>query len=274
MPELLVKMPFARSNKTGKIIGIEQVERGDKCDCRCLCCNTPVTARQANINQWHFSHRVNENSTATECRFSPVTAIALIIRQQLSELRSFNLNGWDFDVPEWEIDVLKNGVRVDAYALDPTTMRTAIIEIPFANDQGNDLNECSTEFDLILRIDTHAMSRDLYSKTTPNVLYRAEEIFEQLLEHWEDWVTVERGPDLELPTEQIEDSTCTDQANIAREDIDNTPAHSSDQSLCARCGLRVGIYGKGLLCKPCVNEEVGQRFLNLTEMKRYYQQHC
>ncbi|WP_455772832.1 competence protein CoiA family protein [Vibrio nigripulchritudo] len=38
-----------------------------------MSCNTPVTARKGDVNQWHFSHRTDDASTSRECHFSPVT---------------------------------------------------------------------------------------------------------------------------------------------------------------------------------------------------------
>lgn len=58
---IFVKMPFARSNETGKIISITEANRGNACNCRCLSCNTPVTARKAD-RTWHFSHRTDKTS--------------------------------------------------------------------------------------------------------------------------------------------------------------------------------------------------------------------
>lgn len=49
MSSFQVLMPFARSNSSNRIVGIDQVERDDDCNCHCLSCGTPVTARLGSI---------------------------------------------------------------------------------------------------------------------------------------------------------------------------------------------------------------------------------
>lgn len=207
MSEFAVLMPFARSNKTGKVVSILEVERGDKCNCRCLSCNTPVTARQGNINQKHFAHRTDELSTENPCSFSPVTAIALIIRQQLPNLILFNLDGWDFSNVVWEIDTTRFAAQLDAFTRDPYSQKTIGVQIPFANGVCDNVQDLPTELDFVLKINTHAMARFLFSHSTSPQLKSTEEIYMLLIDNWGDFVELLRCPE-ELINPILEKKTC------------------------------------------------------------------
>ncbi|MGR5299370.1 phosphatidylinositol kinase [Vibrio mediterranei] len=265
MFESQVKMPFARSNQTGQIIGIAQAVRGDDCDCRCLSCHTPVSARKGEINQWHFSHRTNDLSIARECEFSPVTAIALIIRQELHQLSQFDLDEWVFTDIIWELNTTKHGVSIDAYAQDPITKMTIAVDIPFATSTALDVSRLPLDIDIVLRVDTHTMAQSLYmDKLTPE-LFSAEQIFKSLLVHWSDWVLMERCPNDNIDSMH---SGNTEQGSTIYTAPD--PQKNLQTSVCACCGSGPGYYGKRLLCKPCVSRYVGPKFNSLTEMINHY----
>ncbi|CAH1537267.1 hypothetical protein THF1D04_480007 [Vibrio owensii] len=196
MSNFSVLMPFARSNETNLIIGIEDAGRGNKCNCRCLSCNTPVTARKADVNQWHFAHRTDKKaSTSNECDFSPVTAIALILRQQFPHLQYFDLDGWYFDDVMWQLDVNVNGVMIDAFAQDAGNDLSIAIEIPFANGKRACFENLVSVADIVLSIDTHAIATYLSSERSKVTLFRPEQIFELLLEqsYADFWCMEEKG---------------------------------------------------------------------------------
>ncbi len=262
-------MPFAKSNETNLIIGIEDASRGNKCNCRCLSCNTPVTARKADVNQWHFAHRTDKASTSNECDFSPVTAIALILRQQLPHLQNFDLDDWAFDDVFWQLDVNINGVMVDAFAQDTSNGLSIAIEIPFANDKGARLENLVSVADIVLRIDTHLIATYLFSEHSKEVLYSPEQIFELLLEHWTEWVMI-LHPSVQEPENlniaSISGVFPKDQTKLQPLPITNELPNGK----CASCGKHEGSYGKGLLCNECVKKQVGIRFNNLKEMVVFY----
>ncbi|MUH97712.1 phosphatidylinositol kinase [Aliivibrio fischeri] len=264
----LVKMPFARSNETGKIISIIEANRGNACNCRCLSCNTPVSARQANVNQWHFSHRTDNTSTENECSFSPVTAIALILRQQLPTLQHFDLDDFSFDHVSWEIDVNKFGIIIGGYAQDPIGKHTVAIDIPFPSSKAFDIDKLIPEIDNILTINTNMIANTLYTKNSKPALLRPDEIFQLLLENWESWVTmlhtsitIEKNEEIK----HIEEHKLESINNETHKQIQNTKF-----SLCACCNERHGSFGKELLCSECVRKHVGSTYKNLTEMIRFY----
>lgn len=269
MSSFSVLMPFAKSNETNLIIGIEDVSRGNKCNCRCLSCNTPVTARKADVNQWHFAHRTDKVTTSNECNFSPVTAIALILRQQLPHLQYFDLDDWTFDDVMWRVDVNINGVMVDAFARDAANDLSIAVEIPFANGKGGCFEDLACVANIVLSIDTHAIATYLFTEHSKVTLFRPEQILELLLEHWTEWVTILHPPVQELENVDIasvDDVFAKEQTKMQQLPI----ANEFSKGKCASCGKSEGIYGKGLLCQECVRKQVGITFNNLNDMIIFY----
>ncbi|MFG0888108.1 competence protein CoiA family protein [Vibrio sp. CJQ_6] len=257
MSSFQVLMPFARSNSSNRIVGIEQVERGDDCNCHCLSCGTPVTARLGNINQWHFAHRTDKNTTSSECEFSPVTALALIIRQQLPTLVNFDLDEWDFNNVQWEVECTKYGVQVDAYTKDLTSNISVVMDIPFESSRNLLPEAVPEDIDIILSVDTHKMARQLYPSKSPVKLLSSEEVFNYLLNHWEDLVEMLRWPQstIEQPCEDTE--------------VEENSIKTNDP-ICLCCGEKTARYGRGLLCEECVWKEVGSQFNSISEMVVFY----
>ncbi len=62
---------------------VGSVPRGNKCDCICLSCKTPLVARQGKIREWHFAHRSKlvHSETKDECKYSFELSVRLMIRQ-------------------------------------------------------------------------------------------------------------------------------------------------------------------------------------------------
>lgn len=82
-------LQYGLSKQTGKLVYIDDVLRGLKCDCICPGCKTPLIARQGQI-QWHFAHANN-----AECAGARMTALHLWAQQIIQEekqvmLPSFN----------------------------------------------------------------------------------------------------------------------------------------------------------------------------------------
>ncbi len=268
---IFVKMPFARSNETGKIISITEANRGNACNCRCLSCNTPVTARKAD-RTWHFSHRTDKTSTDNECYYSPVTAIALIIRQQLPSLQNVELDDFAFDAISWEIDIKKHGVLIGGYAKDPIRKHTAAIDIPFPGSKAFDSDLLTSDIDIILTIDTTTMANTLYAKDTNPTLLGPDEIFQKLLENWEHWVTMLHSSSVIEDNEEEQKDTDKIEAIKVESTYFDSPSKTQDQNLqlCACCQIQPGALGGGILCNDCVRKHVGTTFQNLTEMVKFY----
>ena len=48
--------------KDGRIVSVDEVERGQACGCTCPCCKRPLIARQGDVRGWHFAH-----ATGADC---------------------------------------------------------------------------------------------------------------------------------------------------------------------------------------------------------------
>lgn len=252
-------MSFAISNDTGKVISVLEAKRGNDCNCRCISCNTPVTARKGGVNQIHFAHRIDGSSTSNRCSFSPITAIALILRQQLPKLKSFNLDGWDFTGVCWKVDTTQFGMHLDAFAQDYNSKRTIVLQIPFANGGCTELAQLPEHIDFVLKVDTQAIAQFLTCRGLNSQLKSAEAVYSLLLGNWGHFVE-----HLRCPIGRMDGDTYPSRT----ENIDI--ANESKSPLCVCCGEGIAVYGQGELCKICVEKYVGPQFININEMRLYY----
>ncbi|MDF9399101.1 hypothetical protein [Vibrio sp. 1180_3] len=236
---LSVLMPFAEEVETGNIVSIRQVERGAACRCVCLSCKTPVSARQGDTNQWHFGHRTDETSIESECDYSPVTAMALILRQQLSLLTSIQVDLDVIDGLVWSVDERAFGETIDLLGRQEDGEYTIAIEIPFANNIGFCLDTVSRNVDCLLSINTRQMTNALYGLEPNRENYTPEGVFQLLIENWDEWVRV-----VEPPKDDI--TEIAPQVDLAATETIQT------ESTCRCCGTQPGTMGKGLLCNRCV----------------------
>ncbi len=76
-------LPFGQDIETGDFVDIGNVPNGDKCGCICPSCQTLLTARHGEKNEWHFAHKVKKshNSTKVPCDFSFYVSVRMMIRQ-------------------------------------------------------------------------------------------------------------------------------------------------------------------------------------------------
>ncbi|MEZ8967367.1 phosphatidylinositol kinase [Vibrio breoganii] len=258
-----IKMPYARLNNTGRIISILEAVRGNECNCHCLSCGCPVTARKADINQWHFAHRTDDINIKSECHFSPVTAIALILRQQLPHLQSFNLDDFSFDNANWEFDTKIDGLPIDAIVHDPNTLTKVIAEIPYASSKKGLHEPLVQQVDGIIKIDTSAIAESMMAKSSKPELLTPEEVLTRLLENWGDWVEL-LYPNSFIPEGSLEPEQISNQIQQPKE------RRSANTINCACCNARPGKYRDGLLCEACVRKHVGSSYPNLTEMEKAF----
>lgn len=96
-----VKIPFAKDRASDQFVAVDEVEKGQACNCICPSCDEPLIARQGSVNIWHFSHYLTttkDNDFATKpCDYSFEHSVRLMILQLFEELRSFT-------VPELKAD--------------------------------------------------------------------------------------------------------------------------------------------------------------------------
>lgn len=69
-------------NKNGRIVGVDDVERGKACECFCPKCREPVIARQGEQRVWHFAHE-----SGGDCAGSAETALHEAAKQVVLDER-------------------------------------------------------------------------------------------------------------------------------------------------------------------------------------------
>lgn len=89
-------IPFAKDRNTGKIVSIEEVEKGKACGCICPSCNAILIARHGEQNEWHFAHDSHEYQEATrQCEYSFYVSVAMMAKQLIEEKKSLALPDYD-----------------------------------------------------------------------------------------------------------------------------------------------------------------------------------
>lgn len=81
------KVPFALLKDTDQYVDVHEVDRGTKCDCICTSCKTPLSARQGDVNTWHFAHatRGTSGKTSKDCEFSFYVSVTQMAKQLFAE---------------------------------------------------------------------------------------------------------------------------------------------------------------------------------------------
>lgn len=76
-------IPFAIRERDGEVVSVQEVPNGNGCGCICPSCETPMVARQGDINVWHFAHQTRSGSEKTRsgCDYSFYVSLRLMIRQ-------------------------------------------------------------------------------------------------------------------------------------------------------------------------------------------------
>lgn len=265
-----VKMPFAKRIDSDDIISILDAERGLACNCQCLSCGTVVTARQGDQYQWHFSHTISEDKTANECEFSPVTAIALILRQQFPNLRNFDVDDLHFTNATWEIGATIGNQRVDALVTNPETRETIIFDIPYADSKPHDYSVIKYGCDAIIKIHTHLIARSIFAPDGEITLLSTSQVFERLLDNWNEWAEL-----LYLVTEEPKPEP--NMANVTQTANKETQNNSYEQvtqtrtrPICACCNEAPADHMRGVLCGQCVRKHVGSTYPNMSQMAKAF----
>lgn len=81
------KVPFALLQATDQYVDVHEVGRGTKCNCICPSCKTPLSARQGDVNAWHFAHatRGTSEKTSKDCEFSFYVSVTQMAKQLFAE---------------------------------------------------------------------------------------------------------------------------------------------------------------------------------------------
>lgn len=74
--------------KDGRVVSVEEVERGQACECMCPSCRRPLIARQGDVRVWHFAH-----ATGADCEGGAESALHLAAKTAIERAGGITLPG-------------------------------------------------------------------------------------------------------------------------------------------------------------------------------------
>lgn len=74
--------------KDGRVVSVEEVERGQACGCTCPACQRPLIARQGELRVWHFAH-----ATGADCEGGAESALHLAAKTVIERAGGVTLPG-------------------------------------------------------------------------------------------------------------------------------------------------------------------------------------
>ena len=82
-------IPFAFSNILNKLVDVDEVENGKKCNCICPSCKMTLNAKQGEVNEHHFAHA---HKAETICHYSYWVSVRDMAKQILLETKYIHLD--------------------------------------------------------------------------------------------------------------------------------------------------------------------------------------
>lgn len=81
------KIPFGLRESDNTLVDVYDVPNGKQSGCVCPSCQTPLEARQGDINVWHFAHSSKKvyEKTKNECEYSFYLSVRLMARQLIGK---------------------------------------------------------------------------------------------------------------------------------------------------------------------------------------------
>ncbi|WP_434357000.1 hypothetical protein NF212_14995 [Parasalinivibrio latis] len=276
-------MPFALKNGTNEVVGVDDVPRGGKCDCHCICCGTPVVARQGDINVHCFAHSTAlKEDTDIVCNYSPETAVALILRQELinrSELVLFDHDlgfAYSVNISRWELNHRTEFSTVDMMAETDFGHRIAL-DIPYPGRHADTADFGKLDVELICRIipktlteQVHDWKNSIKAESVVDELFRNPNLIEPIgieppamPKEIQSPVLV-RHPKIERPTEKAPPRL------LVKEPPPPEPESRIQykEGKCVLCGNPLSYTFKPAFCVKCKEQFVGPRFNNLTDFAK------
>lgn len=90
------KTPFALSKKLNRVVGVDEVERGLKCECICIGCGMELMSKQGEEKRHHFAHHEGADES---CNYSYWVSIRDLAKQLLRESKYI----WCSNFPKEEV---------------------------------------------------------------------------------------------------------------------------------------------------------------------------
>lgn len=144
--------------RDGKLVFIDEVERGLECGCFCPNCGGKLIAKKGEVNQHHFAHYQVEN-----CGKGVETALHLLGKQALLEEKRLRLPGGEAIelISEVEIEKRRFGYVADISAVVTSTGMDIDVEIKVTHGIDEDkLEKIVTNDAQVIEIDLSALLKD------------------------------------------------------------------------------------------------------------------
>ena len=84
-------IPFAFSNTLNKLVDVDEVKNGKKCNCICPSCKMTLQAKQGDVNEHHFAH-FSDKKAQKECAYSFWVSVRDMAKQILLETKYIHLD--------------------------------------------------------------------------------------------------------------------------------------------------------------------------------------
>ena len=145
-------IPFGEQTATGELVDVGEVEKGERCNCICPSCKTPLIARKGDIKEWHFAHksqarRIKKN-TEKPCDMSFAVSVRLMAKQLFEGGARMLLPKYEkvFSLPVPSLLPLRKDEETKTYTIcDENTVGFRSVEI--------EQRRMGSIFDLILNVD-------------------------------------------------------------------------------------------------------------------------
>lgn len=84
------RIPFGLHVGRGELVDVAAVPRGRNCGCICPSCKARLSARQGEVNAWHFAHDsdATQSRPISTCDYSAWVSIRQMALQQFADIRS------------------------------------------------------------------------------------------------------------------------------------------------------------------------------------------
>ncbi len=96
-----VLIPFAKLTASGRIVSVDEVPRGNACNCSCIFCDVPMQARKGGVKQEHFAHQARLVEEEHCCQPSFERSLFWMARRLLSESNEIELPSYSLFLADW-----------------------------------------------------------------------------------------------------------------------------------------------------------------------------